>query len=93
LVIFSFLLIYFTVQKKSISGAALNWFAWSSSIILPLIVLAITINNDNNSESSDFERWFNYNEFLFSFICFLVYLAILAALTPLYRRWQALPED
>lgn len=93
LVIFSFLLIYFTVQKKSISGAALNWFAWSSSMILPLIVLAITINNDNNSESSDFEMWFNRNEFLFSFICFIVYLAILAALTPLYRRWQALAED
>lgn len=105
LIIFSFLIVHLVSRNKTIAGVSLNWFAWSlpfmSGIIYGLqsaLHRKERLQQLNRSVTGDYvypsRSWVETHTEAYMLICLLVYLLIFAfLLTPLYRKWQASPEN
>jgi hypothetical protein len=101
LLILTFLLVALVSKRKTIAGVALNWFTWSAPAIIPLIIAFCSAIERQKLMLMDaalyhkpsFLEWIDDHSGIF-FTCNLgLYLIGLYALSGLYRRWQAMPED
>lgn len=103
MLIAAFLLVHLLSTRKTVSGVALNWFTWSAPFILPIFFGIFTMMEENTRrvmnngvgmyKSEGIANWLEHNVETFFVLCIIVYLLILWLIVPLYRRWQAMPED
>lgn len=97
IIILGFLMAHFIVKNKTASGVFLNWFAWSLpvvSVIVLGIVEAGRIDHKNISSAVPERLYVEQHVDVYFFACLIVYFVVLGFfINPLYRRWQALPED
>lgn len=85
---------------KTVSGVALTWFIWTAPFILPILAAVYMIRERSATDyisgmyrPSSLVHWISGNYTGFLLICIPVYMLLILALTPLCRKWQALPED
>lgn len=99
LVIIGFCLVHFCSSNKTISGVALNWFAWSLPLV-PVVIFGFAGQSDHSVsiatglKEPGLDYWLRHNTTFYFFICLLLYLVVLRlVLAPRYRRWQGMPEQ
>jgi hypothetical protein len=97
IIILGFLLAHFMVKNKTASGVLLNWFAWSLpavSLIIFGLIQSSKLDHNNTSSETTKPLYIEQHADVYFFACLIVYFVALGFfINPLFRRWQALPED